>query len=404
MRSTVHAQNADSRPSRFCLLLGTVHDESPPLLTASQRRIVGVGLTLLALYGSATLLITGFVALARLVEFFSSVLWPLAVAGVFALILRPVVEWLQRRLHLRRLFAVLALYGVFLLVVAGVLLLVVPPLVEQLLNFIAYLPTLWGNIAQYVQDHYPQWVELAHRQLEARGLPNLTDAIGNQSKEFLAHALPSLRAAFGGLLDVFAFVTHIAIIPVYLLFLLLARETPQPDVARHLTFLQPGVREDIDALAREFVAIIETFFRGQLLIAGCMAALYAIGFTAIGLKFGLLIGLAIGLLNIVPYLGTIIGLGTALPLAYFQPGGGWQLVGLVLVVKLLVQCVESWVLTPKIMGHRTGLHPATIIFAIFFWGVAFGGILGMVLAVPLTAFFVTVWRLLKRKYLQAEPS
>ena len=55
-------------------------------------------------------------------------------------------------------------------------------------------------------------------------------------------------------------------------------------------------------------------------------------------------------------------------------------------------------LTPKIMGHHTGLHPAAIIFAVFFWGTAFNGVLGMLLAVPLTAFFVTVWRLAKRKY------
>ena len=92
----------------------------------------------------------------------------------------------------------------------------------------------------------------------------------------------------------------------------------------------------------------------------------------------------------------------ALPLAFFQPGGGWQLLGLVLLVKIIVQCVESWFLTPKIMGHHTGLHPVAIIFAVFFWGTAFGGILGMLLAVPLTAFFVTAWRFAKRTYFSAD--
>jgi predicted PurR-regulated permease PerM len=72
---------------------------------------------------------------------------------------------------------------------------------------------------------------------------------------------------------------------------------------------------------------------------------------------------------------------------------------LVLVVKIVVQAVEGWVLTPKIMGAQTGLHPVMIIFAIFFWGTAFNGVLGMLLAIPLTAFFVTAWRLAKRKYL-----
>ena len=66
----------------------------------------------------------------------------------------------------------------------------------------------------------------------------------------------------------------------------------------------------------------------------------------------------------------------------------------------LVQALEGYVLTPKIMGKQTGLHPMTIIIAIFFWGVALDGLLGMVLAIPLTAFFVVAWRLAKKKYLR----
>ena len=71
-----------------------------------------------------------------------------------------------------------------------------------------------------------------------------------------------------------------------------------------------------------------------------------------------------------------------------------------LLVKVIVQAIEGWALTPKIMGDRTGLHPVAIMVAIFFWGTAFGGVLGMLLAIPLTAFFVTAWRLARRKYFQ----
>ncbi|TAG28095.1 MAG: AI-2E family transporter, partial [Verrucomicrobia bacterium] len=152
-------------------------------------------------------------------------------------------------------------------------------------------------------------------------------------------------------------------------------------------------------LLREFIAIVVSFFRGQLIIGLIMGVLLAIGFSIIGLKFGLFIGLVLGVLNIVPYLGTIIGLSIAFPLAFFQPGGGMELVGFVLLVFCIVQTIEGWYLTPKIMGDRTGLHPVAIIVAIFFWGTALGGILGMVLAIPLTAFFVTAWRLVKRKYI-----
>jgi len=159
------------------------------------------------------------------------------------------------------------------------------------------------------------------------------------------------------------------------------------------------MREDVVFLVGEFVSIVEAFFRGQLLIALAMGVLLALGFSLIGLKFGLALGLVLGVLNVIPYLGSILGLAVALPLAFFQaPDGGWLMVGLVLLVKGVVQTIEGWVLTPRIMGRQTGLHPVTIIFAVFFWGTALGGLLGMLLAIPLTAFVVTAWRLVRRKY------
>jgi predicted PurR-regulated permease PerM len=287
------------------------------------------------------------------------------------------------------------------LLVTGALVAILPPVIEQFINFIAYLPALWENVWNYLQQHYPDWVTFAKRQLANPTVRQIADAMAGETKTIFSHAVPSLRAAFGGVLDVFAFITHLAIIPVYLFFFLLMRGQPTQNLGQQLTFLRPTVRDDVVFLTREFIAIVESFFRGQLVIGLSMGVLFALGFSLIGLKFGLFLGLALGILNIVPYLGTIIGLGVALPLAFFQQGGGWQLVGLVLVVKAIVQCIESWVLTPKIMGDRTGLHPAMIIFAVFFWGTAFHGILGMLLAVPLTAFFVTAWRLAKRKYFHA---
>lgn len=372
-------------------------EPTSPILSESQRRIVGSALTLLAFLGTAALIVLAVFVLGRLVMFFSNVLWPIAVAGVLALILRPVVELLGQRLQLRRLTAVVLLYGVFVLLVGGALLLVVPPLIAQLIDFIAYFPTLWEGVLNWTQINYPEWSDLAKRYLANPSVRKVVDAIANESKALL-HAVPSLRAVFGGVVDVAAFVTNLAIIPVYLFFFLLTRTTSTRNLGNHLPFLRPHVREDVVFLASEFVSIIEAFFRGQILIGVCMGVLLATGFSIIGLKFGLFIGLLLGLLNIVPYLGTILGFMITLPLAFFQPGGGWQLVGLVLLVKAIVQCVESWILTPKIMGHHTGLHPVTIIVAIFFWGTAFGGVLGMLLAVPLTAFFVTAWRLAKRKY------
>ena len=376
-------------------------EPAPPFLTPTQRRLAAFTLTFLSLLGSFALLIGAVMLLGQLVGFFSSVIWPLAVAGVLALILRPVVELAEQRLRLRRTSAVVLLYGIFVLCVSGALVFIFPPVIEQALTFIANLSDYWARASIYVQDHYPQWMEFSKRQLANPTIQKIADSLSAEFTGVAALAVPSLKAAGGGALGVFAFFTHLAIVPVYLFFFLLARGEPTRKLGDHLPFLSPDVRADVVFLIREFVIIIESFFRGQMLIGFILGVLLSIGFTLVGLKFGLLIGLVLGALNIVPYLGSIIGLATVVPLAFFQPGGGWPLLGLVLLVKTIVQLIESWVITPKVMGERTGLHPVTIIVAIFFWGTAFGGVLGMLLAIPLTAFFVTAWRLAKQKYFAA---
>ena len=351
------------------------------LLTDGQRKLVGFATALFALVATAALLGGAFWVLAWAVGRFSSVLWPLAVAGICALILRPAVDLLERRLHLPRIVAVFLLYAVFLGAVLGLALLVIPPLVQQVLDFVSYLPSFWDRVVNYVQDHYPDWLVLARRYTDQPAVKAALGSLMDQLKGVMAHALPSLKAAGAGVLTVVSFATGLAVIPIYLFFFLWSRGDSTAKLGGHLPFLSPGVREDVVFLVREFVGIVTSFFRGQILIGLIMGVLLAAGFSIIRLRFGLAIGLALGVLNIVPYLGTIVGLLVALPLAFFQPGGGWSLVGLVLLVKIIVQAVEAWFLTPKIMGDRTGLHPVVIIVAIFFWGTALGGVLGMVLAV-----------------------
>jgi predicted PurR-regulated permease PerM len=170
-------------------------------------------------------------------------------------------------------------------------------------------------------------------------------------------------------------------------------------IGEFLPFMKKETRDDVIYLLDQFIIILLTFFRGQIIIALAQGILFAIGFALVGLPYGIVIGITLGLLNIIPYLGSIAGLGVALPLAYFSNDGGTLLVVLVLAVFVSVQAIEGYLLTPKITGKRTGLHPALIIFAVFFWGVALGGILGMMLAIPLTAFAVVFWRLLKKKYI-----
>ena len=372
--------------------------EEPRLLTPSQRRLVGFALGLAAFVATIALLAGVFMVLSFLVGHFSGVLWPLAVAGILALIMRPVVELLETKLRLRRISAVVTLYGLFALVLMGALTLVIPPLIEQVVAFITYLPEFWNNATLYVKEHYPQWVVLRDKLLAYETINNAVTSLKAQAEELTKYAIPTLKSASHVALGFFSFATHLAVVPIYLFFFLLSNREPTRNLDKQLPFLKPDMRADVVFLAREFIDIVISFFRGQLVIGLMMGAMLAIGFSLVGLKFGLIIGLLLGILNIIPYLGTIIGLSVALPLALLQPNGGMPLVGLVLMVFIIVQNIEGFFLTPKIMSDRTGLHPVAIIVSIFFWGTALGGILGMVLAIPLTAFFVTAWRLVKRKY------
>ena len=373
----------------------------PAFFSATQWRIISSALVLLAIGATLAAVVVGVALLGRFVGYFSNVLFPLAVAGVLALILRPLVTVIEARLRLQRTAAVVLLYGVFVLLVGAALTWALPPLVAQVLDFIGYAPTLWTGSRSFVQQHYPQWNAQLQRLLENPTVHQIADAVAAQLKTALAQALPSLRAAGSSLAGLISFSIQLAIIPVYLFFFLLARGDPMEKLHPNLPFLPAGVRADVVFLVREFVGIVASFFRGQLVIGLIMGVLLATGYSLIGLRFGLVLGLVVGVLNIVPYLGTIVALTVVLPLAYLQPEGGWQLVGLVVGVNVFVQACEGLVLTPRIMGAQTGLHPVAVTVAIFFWGTALNGILGMLLAIPLTAFFVTAWRLAKQKYFRA---
>ncbi|MDP1578856.1 MAG: AI-2E family transporter [Candidatus Didemnitutus sp.] len=375
-----------------------------PLLTPTQRRLVGTALGFGSVVAIFALTAVSASLIGRFLAQFSSVIWPIATAGILALILRPVVIVFERVLRGRRLAAVILLYGLVLLGAAGIFLAVAPAVISQMVDFVAYLPVLWQKSLGWSERHFPEWLDVARRYLENPTVKSAADSLAQQAQDLVGHLAPSLKQAGAGLFGFFAVLASLAIIPVYLFFFLLSAATdPAQKLENHLTFLRKEQRADLVYLVREFVGILVAFFRGQLLIGLIMGVLLAIGFSIGGLRFGLALGLIIGLLNIVPYLGSILGLSVALPLALLQPQGGWPLVAIVLGVFVVVQLIESWLLTPRIMGEQTGLHPVAIIFAIFFWGTAFNGVLGMLLAVPLTAFFVTAWRLLQRKYFgQAE--
>ena len=347
-------------------------------LTDRQRKLAGFAIGFVSLAVIVWLLALSFTLLAKFIGHFSSVLWPITTAGVAALVLRPAVSFLEERLKLGRVASVVILYTLVGLAFGSFLLLIIPSVVEQLLDFIAFVPVVWERANTFVETNYPAWMEIAQRHANNETIKSILTSLSTEVKSLMASTVPSLKAAGLGALGLFGFAASLAIVPIYLFFFLLSRKDPTGGLQRQLTFLNEDLRKDVVFLVQNFIGIVVSFFRGQLLIGLIMGLLLTLGFSLVGLKFALVLGLTLGILNIIPYLGTIVGLSLSLPLAFFQTGGGWPLAAMTLGVFILVQNIEGWFLTPKIMGDRTGLHPVVIIFAVFFWGAAFQGILGMV--------------------------
>lgn len=158
---------------------------------------------------------------------------------------------------------------------------------------------------------------------------------------------------------------RLSFVPLFLFFTLLSGDSLRGQASELLSVFHKPTQQKVLYFMDVFVGYVTAFFQGQLIIAVVMGTLYAASFMLIGLEFGVLAGLILGLLNIVPFLGTLIGLLTVLPMAYPQPEGGVELLVLTGAVFAAVQLIESWLLTPKIMANRSGLHPALVVISLF---------------------------------------
>jgi predicted PurR-regulated permease PerM len=221
------------------------------------------------------------------------------------------------------------------------------------------------------------------------------DDIAKTAQEVLSGMLGKGSSAVKSLASVAAW----AVMPVYLAFMLTLRVSPPVSIETFLPFLKEQTRNDVAYLAREFMKILVSFFRGQFVVAVLQGLVYGTLYAVMGLKMGFVIGFLQGLFNVVPFLGTLGGIAIAVPTALLQDGGGSAMLVKWAIAFGIGQLVETYLITPRIQGESTGLHPMAIIFAVFFWGTAFQGMMGLFLAIPLTAFVVVVWRLVKTKYI-----
>ena len=368
-------------------------------LSPRQSATVGVAITVLSA-GVILLVVFGlFLLFARFVAVFSSVFLPLFVAVILALVMRPVQQVFQERMRLPTAASVAAVFIAVLAPLAMFLWFFGALAVSQLTELARKLPELTSQAQAFVATQWPQVEKL----WDQYGMAGRVQKFLSQEADSIVNAVRSMtRSAFSAGASAFRSVAAALswfVLPVYLTFFLMTPPFPRKDWVELLPFLKEDTRKDVVYLVREFINIIVSFFRGQLIVALGQGLLFAVGFALVGLQHGFIIGLLLGFLNIIPYLGSMLGLAIALPLAFFQADGGLARLGLVMAVFVVVQLIEGYYLTPKVMGERTGLHPLMIIVALFFWGTAFDGIAGMILAIPLTAFLVVFWRLVKAKYI-----
>ncbi len=423
----------------------------PP--TSRQARVIWFALTALAV--SCTLAILGVVlwGLGGVVMVLSPVLWPIAVAGVVAIILDPVVEWLAMR-KVPRWRAVVLVFGAAGILVAAVLASVLPRAVLEARDLAGRVPTYMDVGRERLDEFFSDpsmpllkllpegwkremrnWGFTAREErgavvaapgvvvpVEAVAGTNDVSAVGGRGSELKADAPWWLKAmdpralkTAGGWLGMVVPVVAswmmgqmgrvaswvgvlagLALIPVYAFYFLLEKSSIERRWTDYLPVSNSWYKDELVWLLKNINDALVVFFRGQVLVAICDGVLYAVGFSLIGLPYGLLLGVVATFLTIVPFLGATITCATALVIAVIQ-FGDWRHPLMVLGVFLVVQTIEGWIIQPKIIGDRVGLHPVTIIVALLIGTTLMGGILGGLLAIPATAvlralMFRYVWR------------
>ncbi|MCB9865151.1 MAG: AI-2E family transporter [Phycisphaerales bacterium] len=202
---------------------------------------------------------------------------------------------------------------------------------------------------------------------------------------------PTLMNVFSGTLSFILGLTGMVVVLLYLIFLLIDYGIYE---GMWKAFLPPKHRDDILGFLYEFTLAMSRYFRGQFLIAMIMGVLYAIGFSLLGLRMAVLLGLGIGLLNMVPYL-QVVGMVPALLLGFVKSLEAgqplWLTPLLVLGLFGVVQLVQDGFLVPKILGKSMGLRPVVIMLGLFIWGKLLG-FLGLLLAIPLTCLGLAYYR------------
>lgn len=335
----------------------------------------------------------GIASIAWLIlKLLAPVLTPFVIALVLAYTLLPAVQQLHRltKRRLPRMICVLLVELGFIFITMAVLLLIVPIVGKE-------LPLLHSQLPQMVERLNGRVVPLFASlgidfSLDPASVKSFAlEYLQANSGEVWARVLPSLKMGGGLLISVLGYVVLVPVV----LFYLLADWARVMDKAQ--TWIPPAKLPDVQSFLSEADVVLGQYMRGQLLVMLTLAVYYCVTLSLWGLDLALPIGVFTGLAICIPYIGFGIGLMLALIASVLQFGIPNAAL-MIAVIYGIGQVIEGFVLTPRLVGERIGLHPLAVIFALLAFGEIFGFI-GVLVALPVSAVLLVAMRRLKARYL-----
>ena len=363
------------------------------------------GIALVVIVALVIALLFGFGALFVLLE---PVLLPVVLAGILAYLLSPCVRLVQRWVK-PRLGAVLVVMLGCGVLLTGFGLTIVPPLVEQTGELISKREQIQHSAVE-TGKHYLENNSLVQRGVDmlygkvlkdARkaGLPEadylalsqdesyagkLTAILEFNSSYLTERLVEWLTAGSRALSGLGMFVIGAIMVPVFLFYFLLESKQIADNWHTILPLQKSAFREELVQTLQEINSYIISFIRGQMLVSVVDAIILAIALKILGLPYAITIAAVAAVLGVIPYIGMISTWIPAMLIAWFT----WQDVPHLVIVSAIFACVsqfDGWVLQPKIVGSRVRMHDLTVMFSVLFWSYVIGGVVGALLAVPLTA-------------------
>jgi predicted PurR-regulated permease PerM len=317
------------------------------------------------------------------------------VAVLLAYMINPLVLLVQKKIK-GRTAAVFVSLILIAGVTAGLAALVIPLIIHEIAHMGRVLSDVANNsaIAERAIRLLPADLWQALKDYAAREEVQAffkTDNFWKIAEAVARKVLPGVWGLIAGTASFIMAIIGLAVIGIYLVFLLMDYQ----EISQDWKDLLPApYRDVISDFALRFETAMSRHFRAQALVAAIVGGLFAIGFSIIGLPLGIILGIFIGLLNMVPYL-QIIGLIPAGLLAMvhgLETGGNcWVILGLTGAVFVVVQIIQDVILAPKIMGKATGLNPAMILLSLSIWGKLLG-IFGLIIALPMTCLILAYYQ------------